>query len=72
MNILLSFIFFLALFVVGAAALALAILLFLIIAVYTYKTAKMLIAMLNAAIKEPEDKIVKKVRKLSKTKKITV
>ena len=66
MNALILFVTFLILFIVGAAALALAVLLFGAIGVYTYKAARLLIALLNAAIKEPEAKIVAKVRKLSK------
>lgn len=69
MNALLSFIVFLFLFVVGFAALALAILLTLIIGIYSYKAIRLLNALANAAIKEPEEKIVKKVRRLSKTAK---
>lgn len=68
MNALIIFITFLALFVAGSAALALAVLLILIIAVYAYKAARLMIALANAAIKEPEDKIVKKVRRLNKKK----
>lgn len=68
MNILSAFITFLFLVVGGFIALAIALLIVLAVGVYTYKAAKMLIALLNAAIKEPEEKIVKKVRKLNKKK----
>jgi hypothetical protein len=44
---------------------AIAILIVMAVGVYTYKAGKLLIALLNAAIKEPEDKIVKKVRRLN-------
>lgn len=69
MNILIAFITFLLLAVGGVVAFAVAALIILAVAVYAYKAAKLLIALLNAAIKEPEEKIVKKVRKLNKTKK---
>lgn len=68
MNALIIFITFLVQLLVGAAALALFILLLLVVAVYTYKAGKLLIALANAAIKEPEEKIVKKVWRLNKKK----
>ena len=67
MNVLILFITYLILFVVGFAALSLAVLLLLTIGVYVYKASRLLIALLNAAVKEPEEKIVKKVRRLNKT-----
>lgn len=69
MNVLLSLITFLILVVVGFAATAMAIIIILAIGIYAYKTSKLLIALLNAAIKEPEEKLVKKVRHLNKGKK---
>jgi vacuolar-type H+-ATPase subunit F/Vma7 len=66
MNALILFITFLILFVIGSAALALAVLLFGAIGVYTHKAARLLIALLNAAIKEPEEKIIARIHKLSK------
>lgn len=68
MQTLTLFVGFLFLVVGGFIALAIALLIILAVGVYTYKAAKMLIALLNAAIKEPEDKIVRKVRKLNKKK----
>ena len=69
MNILSAFITLLFLGVGGVIALALAVLIVLSVGVYTYKAAKLLVALLNAAIKEPEVKIVARVRKLGKAKK---
>jgi hypothetical protein len=65
MNILSEFITILLLSVGGFIAVAIAILIVMAVGVYTYKAGKLLIALLNAAIKEPEDKIVKKVRRLN-------
>ena len=66
MNALILFITLLIYLVIGFAALALAALLIHGIGVVTYKVIRILVAMLNAAIKEPEEKLVAKVRKLNK------
>lgn len=65
MNILFHYIMFLVLLVIGFAASASAVVCMIAIGVYTYKAAKLLIALLHAAIKEPEEKIVKKVRTMN-------
>lgn len=66
MSTLFNFINILILLVIGFASLAGASLLVMLIIIYSYKAAKLLISMLNAAINEPENKVVDKVRKLSK------
>jgi hypothetical protein len=62
-----SLVTFLILSVFGSASVVLAGLLILVIIYFGYKAARLLIALLNAAITEPEIKIVGKVRKLSKS-----
>ena len=68
MEILITLIAFLFNVVGGVIAVAIALLIILAVVVYTYKGARLLIALLNAAITEPENKIVAKVRKLNKAK----
>ena len=50
----------------GFIVLAIIFLIVLTIGIYTFKTARLLIALLNYAVTEPEKKIVSNVQKLNK------
>jgi len=66
MNAILSlFVAFLLTFVGGVIALAVAVIIIMAVIVYTYKAVKLFISLLNAAIREPEEKLAKKVRILN-------
>jgi hypothetical protein len=66
MDTLIIFVAFLLYFSGGFIALTLTILILLAAGVYTFKAIRLLIALLNYAITEPESKIIAKVQRLSK------
>lgn len=66
MSTLITLIANLILIIIGFAFVSLTAVLLLLIAYAAYKTARIQIAMIQAAISEPENKIVDKVRRLSK------
>ena len=66
MDILVTFISFLLNVTGGFIVLAIISLVMLAVGVYTFKTARLLIALLNYAVTEPEKKIVSNVQKLNK------
>ncbi len=65
MNLLVSFVAFLFYITGGIAALALTLILIPVIVIYTIKAIRLLVALVNYSIAEPEAEIIRNVQKLN-------
>lgn len=65
MNLLVSFVAFLFYITGGIAALALTLILIHVIVIYTIKAIRLLVALVNYSIAEPEAEIIRNVQKLN-------